>query len=143
MGIRTASARAPGSIHSLEISHRVIQRTTTAATFMTAYHIGSWLRPVIWCRPIIRVRPILAKPPILAPMNTHGVSRIPGSATCLIITPIVSSQSPAGRHFSIFRLSVPPSECNRRSRRGQLRAPQYSRLSPIRVTMVSFLSVTR
>ena len=60
---------------------------------------------------------ILAKPPTLAPMNTHGASRIPGSATCLTISPIVVLDSPAVRILSILGLSVLPSEWSLQSRR--------------------------
>ena len=72
----------------------------------------------------------------ISPHEYTWCRRIPGSATCLTISPIVSFRSAAALHFSTFRLSVLPSECNLLSRPGQLREPQSSKLSLIRVMMV-------
>src|SRR5437667_9654855 len=143
MATRTASARALGSIHSPDLSRQVIQQTTTTATFTTASRTGYWWRRVTSCQEEIRVQPTLGKPPTLARMNIPGASRIQGSATCLTTSPIVNSQSAVVLHFSRLRRLVLPSECNRLSKRGQLRAPQLIRLNPIQVTTGSFLSVTR
>ena len=69
---------------------------------------------------------ILAKRPTLARMNIRGASRTQRNAICLTIIRIVGSQLPAALLFSTFRLSVPPSECNLLSKRGQLRRDSQS-----------------
>ena len=76
MVTRTASARAPGSILSLDLFRQT--RTITAATVHDGVSHRILVETSDFCPAKIRVRLILAKPPTLARMNTHGVRSHPG-----------------------------------------------------------------
>ncbi len=85
---------------------------------MTAYPTGSGLRSMIWTRRSTLERPILRKVNTSLRMSTRGVSRIPGNATCITMSPTGGLPLTEAQIISHFLLSARRCRCSQPSRPG-------------------------
>ena len=109
---------ARGSILLLDFSYLIQIQPTTPATTTLAHRTGFALMLVISTQRSIKVQLISRKCNTRRHLNTNGVRRIPGSATCITTLPIVSSLLAAQR-ASHFPQLARPRECTLPSRLGQ------------------------